>query len=407
MSRPPTPFVMEGGDRGIDGIFVDHDSSEIIFLQVKTKQREDSTIGDAAIRDFAGSIAQFDTSEKVAQAVLATPDADLAKLLVRSDVESLLAEDYTFAGAFITNSSINTDGQRASESLNIKVYDRQTIAAQFIEIEAPEGVKGSIDLDISDSGFSKFDAGGQATLYITTVRAKNLLEMHGFEDGSLFSQNVRLNLGRTRVNKDIKQTVLDQSKHMFFPMYHNGITLICADVDFSSIERLRLTDYVVVNGAQSLSVLFDSREYITDDLRLVVKIIENDDPSVSADITLFSNNQNAIRPRDQRSNHLLQVRLKQEFENVDFEGYRYIIKRGEEPGEHPILNEDAGRMLLAFDLKEPWSCHQIYKVFDEKHAEIFGRPSVDAWRIILLTKIMETIEGTLAMIGNEPIQNIV
>jgi len=61
-------------------------------------------------------------------------------------------------------------------------------------------------------------------------------------------------------------------------------------------------------------------------------------------------------------------------------------------------------MLLAFDLQEPWSCHQIYKVFEDKYSEIFGRPIVDAWRIIFLDKIMERIENAIPEIRNEPLQ---
>jgi hypothetical protein len=36
---------------------------------------------------------------------------------------------------------------------------------------------------------------------------------------------------------------------------------------------------------------------------------------------------------------------------------------------------------------EPWSAHQIYKVYDEKYAEIFGRPEVTAERVIFITEL--------------------
>lgn len=62
---------------------------------------------------------------------------------------------------------------------------------------------------------------------------------------------------------------------------------------------------------------------------------------------------------------------------MEFAGCRYIIKRGrDETGN--IINEEAGRLMMAYDLKEPWSCHQIHKVFDEKCAEVSGHPLVDA-----------------------------
>ena len=161
----------------------------------------------------------------------------------------------------------------------------------------------------------------------------------------------------------------------------------------------------MVNGAQGLSVLYRNRLKISEDLRVVVKIIEiDDDDQFARDITIASNNQNSIKPRDMRSTNLLQTRLKAEFKQINFEQYCYLIKRGEEAQGNIISNEDAGRTLLAFDVREPWSCHQIYKVFDEKHTAIFGRPNVNAWSIILLAKIMQKIELALPEIRNEPLQ---
>src|SRR5262249_16913574 len=58
------------------------------------------------------------------------------------------------------------------------------------------------------------------------------------------------------------------------------------------------------------------------------------------------------------------------------------------------------KLLLAFDLDEPWSCHQTYKVFDEKYAEIFARPEVTARRIIFLAKIMDLIAKRLGEVKN-------
>ncbi|MCC6009282.1 MAG: AIPR family protein [Rhodobacteraceae bacterium] len=195
----------------------------------------------------------------------------------------------------------------------------------------------------------------------------------------------------------------DRAKHLFFPMYHNGITIICRKVETG--DTLKVTDYVVVNGAQSLSVLNRHRAKVSDDLRLVAKIIEIEgDEEFAREITLASNNQNAIKPRDQRSTNILQTRLEAEFNQIGFEGYRYVIKRGQDETGNVIINEEAGRLLMAYDLREPWSCHQIYKVFDEKYAEVFGRPVVDAWRIILLSKMMEKIEESLPTIGFTPIE---
>lgn len=390
-------------DRGIDAIYVDHDNNEIILLQAKIRQNDAKKIGDQSIRDFAGSIAQFSTPEQIAASIAEVPNSELSKLMVRMKVGDRLSEGYNLRGWFITNSTLDENGVRAAEATAIAIYDRTVIASRYVEIDAPDVVEGTAEFDVSDNGYLEFAAGDRAKLFLITAKAEDFLKLGGIADGSLFAQNVRLSLGNTKVNKDIVSTLSDPAKHLFFPMYHNGITIICRSVEAG--DTLKVSDYVVVNGAQSLSVLNRHKGKVSDDLRLVAKIIEIEgDEQFAREITLASNNQNAIKPRDQRSTNILQTRLEAEFIKIDFEGYRYIIKRGQEEIGNVIINEEAGRLLMAYDLREPWSCHQIYKVFDEKYAEVFGRPVVNAWRIILLTKMMSKIQESLPTLGFEPIQ---
>lgn len=390
-------------DRGIDAIYVDNDNNEIIFMQAKVRQNDARTIGDQPIRDFAGSVAQFSVPELVTKAIAEMPASEIAKLLVRNSVAERLSEGYSVRSWFVTNGIVDPNGSRAADATNVVVFDREAIAGRFVEIDAPDVVRGSAEFDVSDNGYVEFSAGDKAKLYLITAKAADFLKLGGIADGSLFAQNVRLSLGNTKVNRDIVETISDQSKHIYFPMYHNGVTIICRKVEAG--DTIKVTDYVVVNGAQSLTVLNRHKGKVSDDLRLVAKIIEiESDERFTREITLASNNQNSIKPRDQRSTNVLQTRLEAEFKKISFEEYRYIIKRGQDETGNSIINEEAGRLLMAFDLWEPWSCHQIYKVFDEKHAEIFGRPAVNAWRIILLTKMMEAIQDSLPTIAHDPIQ---
>jgi hypothetical protein len=53
-------------------------------------------------------------------------------------------------------------------------------------------------------------------------------------------------------------------------------------------------------------------------------------------------------------------------------------------------------------VQEPWSAHQIYKVFDEKYAEIFGRPEVTAERVIFITELTLAVAEAMAEVKNRP-----
>jgi hypothetical protein len=68
-----------------------------------------------------------------------------------------------------------------------------------------------------------------------------------------------------------------------------------------------------------------------------------------------------------------------------------------------ITNEEAGRLLLAFDLMSPESCHQVYKVFDDRYSDIFARPAVNAHRVIFLHLLNQRIQNVAESIHYRPL----
>jgi hypothetical protein len=57
--------------------------------------------------------------------------------------------------------------------------------------------------------------------------------------------------------------------------------------------------------------------------------------------------------------------------------------------------------LLAMDLEQPWSCHQKYKVMDELHSAIFGRPDVTGARIVGYWECFKSVESVLDAIDDK------
>lgn len=391
-------------DRGIDGIYVDHTKQEIIILQGKLKQKE-SSIGDAPLRELAGTISQLDTPESVQALLDGGANQELKTALIRNDIKELIANGYTVVGAFICNQPLDVNGEEfLKQHKAMRVYDRNVIASEYIDINKEAGVQGSFSFDTSYVSPMTINTGSEVVTYILPVQAVELVRLAGIDDGSLFSQNVRHSLGNTKVNKALRESVLDKSEHENFTLYHNGVTILCTDAHPNG-ETLVITNYVVVNGAQSISTFRKSMDHLSQDLRVLAKIIKIEDSALAKKITINSNNQNAIKPRDLKSNNEVQVRLLEEFQKVEGGVYAYEIKRGQEikPGKEIITNEEAGRLLLAFDLLEPESCHQVYKLFDDKYNDIFARPAVTAHRIIFLHKIMEVIIRATEKIKYKPL----
>jgi hypothetical protein len=92
----------------------------------------------------------------------------------------------------------------------------------------------------------------------------------------------------------------------------------------------------------------------------------------------------------------------QDFKRSFGQEFGYEIKRGEQTyGDWVITNEDAAKVLLAFDLEQPWACHQSYRLFDDLHSDIFGRPEVSAERIVGLIAVRDAVATSLENLDNQ------
>lgn len=384
-------------DKGVDAIYVDDVSEMVFILQAKTKTKEGAEFGDKELKEFFGTLKQFDTKKKIDEVLKETKNEKLKQTIIRTDLAAKVDAGYDLRGVFISNATANKDARAVLAKLpKIDLFDAPAIANEYVDLDVDGGINGSYFFDVSDSDVIEYEAGGAAAR-LFLAPALNLLKMDGIGDGRLFEQNVRLALGNTKVNNGLKASIRDKSEHKNFPLYHNGINVLCRKIDSEDGDRIEVSDYVVVNGAQSLTSLMAEKSRITEDLKILVKLIETKgNIALSQRITTNSNNQNAIKPRDLKSNHNIQQRLKNEVAAAGKNTVAYEIKQGEvNKGKQILTNEAAGLILLAMDLQQPWSCHQKYKVMDDLHSDIFGRPDVTGAKIFGFWKCFGAVQEEL------------
>jgi hypothetical protein len=391
-------------DQGIDAIYVSEVDQEIILFQSKLHQNAVKTLGDVLLKEFVGSLGQFDTAEKALGIAASTKNAELKKLIERTKIADRLKSGFSLRGVFVTNSAgdENAINFLAAHPF-ITLYDRTRIADEYIDIDAPEGVEGVSKLSVFESSMIVYEAGADATMYQFLTLASDLVSLAGIGDHSLFAQNVRLPLGNTPVNRGIRESLADQATHSKFPLFHNGVTILCNNAEIlDDGAGLSITNYVVVNGAQTVTTLYGGRDKIGPDLRIPVRVIElKGKPDLARTITQISNNQNSIKSRDLKANHHIQSRIKSEFGKHYGGEFDFLIKRGETTtAKVAINNEEAGALLLAFDLRRPWSCHQLYRIFEDDYGDVFGRPEVSANRILFVWVLGQIVSSKLGMIKN-------
>ena len=291
------------GDKGIDGIYLNEEANTIEVYQSKLLQREDTTIGDRSLREFLGTLSQFESKNAIENLVESAGDAEVARLIKRLELERHIVE-YKVVGYFICNTELDHNGKALLDA---------TSNVQFIGPSSLNENYVSSNRDIPDVPPASFDITGyQVAEYvvdqdhraiIAPIKAKQLVELDGISDQSIFAYNVRGPLGKTKVNRDITKTIADKTKHKQFPLFHNGITVVAGDVNRTN-ELITVRNYFVVNGCQNINALYQNKKHLTDDLRVLTKFIRADPSSpLSHVITTFSNNQNGVKARDFKSNN--------------------------------------------------------------------------------------------------------
>ena len=388
-------------DKGVDGIYVDSNLETIYVIQCKLVHNERRTLGDTQLKEFVGTLSQFASPDDIAALQTSTSNLELSNLLQSEMISAKVSEGYNVKGIFVIN--IGGDAN-ATEFLSgrddLQLFDKNELERRYIPVGPTAATGAPVAFDVFGYDCSEYKIENVKVLF-APLKARELITLEGIENRELFAWNVRGSLGRTKVNRDIGKSIDDPSEHKNFLLFHNGLTVLCEEVNHKD-DKITIEKYSVVNGCQSLTSLFDHSASLTDELRVMTRLIELPPEHELADkVTNRSNNQNPINARDLQSNSVVQRRLQTEVSQHYSDTVFYRIKRGEpEQASEVIENDEAGRLLLAFDLRQPWVCHQSYKILDELHAEIFARPEVNSHRVVAMVDLFAGVISASTAIEN-------
>jgi hypothetical protein len=97
------------GDKGVDGIFINDNSQTITIFQSKISHRSDTALGDFALRNFLGTLRQFQSVETAEHLMHTAGSAQVAQLIRRSGLLEKLPS-YELHGEFIANIDLDRNG---------------------------------------------------------------------------------------------------------------------------------------------------------------------------------------------------------------------------------------------------------------------------------------------------------
>jgi hypothetical protein len=145
-----------------------------------------------------------------------------------------------------------------------------------------------------------------------------------------------------------------------------------------STRKLRLDGLGVVNGCQSLTTILSCSERAKahPEARVLVRFYEIPERKLADRISIYTNSQSAVKPRDLRSNDMRILALKRRYEESVPSGY-LIRQRGEvRPADRDEqLTIDVSllaKWLIAWHCQRPNISHNDNQLFD-KHFETLFR----------------------------------
>jgi len=283
MDEPDVDFAIcdGGGDKGIDALVVEDDLREITILQCKFRKKTNAKQGDKDLKNLVGAGQYFESEATVEQLLRSKPNAELRDLVGRTELKKKVGEGaHVNRLVFVTNGTLDKSGRdyvkavEAGSGPPLEVWDQQKLGPVARRTKRPELRRDEVKL-VGIAPAISTALGSKSKMAVTLVPAAQLVKLKGIEDLSLFDPNVRLGLGKTRINKELDLTVNDQTQHPLFAAYHNGLTALTRELTVRG-KTVRLKGIAVVNGCQSLLSLFHNREALTSDLRVLVRVVEVD-----------------------------------------------------------------------------------------------------------------------------------
>lgn len=262
---------------------------------------------------------------------------------------------------------------------SLHLVDTAAIETRLAEAEARvlPSIQHTIKLDPAKT-FS-MDLPGARTV-IAAVPLRECLNLPGITDGKLFSKNVRQSLGSSnKVNRELSKTIHSDKVRDFF-FYHNGITALCDAMKLNQdSSSLTVEGLSVVNGCQSLNTIYSASERIrsheSKDAHVLFRFYEIKDRAFGDRISINTNSQSAVKPRDLRSNDRVMVGLKKAFETRYMDGM-FMTKRGDvapaSKDQTKVIDAATfAKMLMAWQCQRPNYAANEKKLFDEYYKTLF------------------------------------
>lgn len=381
MNQTKAEITDGADDKQIDAIFVDDDNSTIYIVQGKFVGVE--TIDAEPLREVLSSWIQLKDLVRLQE----TANNKLKQRL--SEVAIAMDDDYDVALELVTTGTLSPaarddlatfQAQLAKADdfpASIHVVDEDELKRRYELALDRENPLLSHTLQLQPGKFLSLELAGTRVV-LASIPLKDCITFPGIKDGTLFQKNVCQSLGlNNAVNKGIKTTIYGNSRDFFF--YHNGITAICNQMELTDTGLFKVRGVSVVNGCQSLNTILSCSEKVKtlDNAYVMFRFYEIPQRDRADKISISTNSQSPVKPRDLRSNDKRVLALKKLYEQKYPQGC-LTTKRGEQASANKdkglvVDLADLGKFMITWHSQRPNIAYSEQKLFDKYFEQLFKR----------------------------------
>jgi hypothetical protein len=368
-------------DKQIDAIVINDDNSTVYVVQGKFigAPRVDAE----PLNEVLSSWLQLRNLVKLQETANEKLKSRLAEL------STALEEDYAVIFELVTTANLTETAKKDLKAFQEALAKDENLPASLVLVDSDELKRRyemvlerelpSLDysLTLEQGKYLHMQLAGTQVI-IAAIPLRECVRLPGIRDGTLFRKNVRQFMGlNNTVNKSIKATIYSD-RHRDFFFYHNGITAICDKLELNN-HILTLRGLSVVNGCQSLNTILACSEKVKelDDTYILFRFYEIPQRDRADRISISTNFQTAVKPRDLRSNDKRVLNLKKSYEQRYPQGY-FITKRGEEAPadkdkEYVVDLVDVGKWFISWHSQRPNFAYSETRIFDKFFEQLFKR----------------------------------
>ena len=372
-------------DKQIDALVIDDDVSSVFIIQGKFFGA--GSIDAEPLREVLSAWVQLRDLKRLQE----VSNPKLQRLI--ADLSKALEDEYEINFQLLTTSKLTDDAQKDLETFQkqlAELSEQDEVAASITLIDEEElEHRYNLALDEEyptiDHTFTlqkdkalKMQIAGSQVL-IAAVPLKECVDIPGILDGTLFQKNVRQSLGQNNVvNRGIRSTIYSPAHKDFF-FLHNGITAICKSMAISEDSKLEVKGLSVVNGCQSLNTIHSCSETVKgfDDAFILFRFYEIPSRDRADRISICTNSQSAVKPRDLRSNDRRVLAFKRSYEQRYSTVNGYLeTKRGEVApatanAQYTLDLSDLAKFLISWQSQRPNVAYNENKIFDKYFEQLF------------------------------------